>query len=714
MRLRPGELAGPAGLNASSLAALAAALNATGVAADWNATDIASSFNTSALASALNASALVLNATAFAAASAVRAAAARASAASGDLLDGATPSGLVSAGAMHAGLLRHLNSTASLAAFLHVAGAIAGAIATDVADAPTLYAMEVSATRLVRAARRCERNASRCELHGLAARTVAELATWDAPDVLLACALLYGMRAQLEASAANGDHRAGGHLAFKLLSRDYDHAGRFASVTRTVVQLGGPLVGYTSIHDRSDEQVHMIRGRLWPAFNHFVQAEAAAGGQVDVAWDNFISLPGAKGFLTWLAFDVIFDDMLYLLASLVVIYIAIGLHTRSPFLATLGVVEILLSFPIALFFYVQACVWHAHTPHIHATYGPDPTLLPDCALPLRAGMRVACPWYALGTGHVACACGMCMRHVHLLRAGLPACPRPLRRRRALLANAHSRYVHHPRHWLRRHLRAPRRVESDLDGAEHMPRIARGAPPLGLHPRHQGHGRDHHHQRDRLSRHDCLHRPQPPVVCYLHRRPRVCQFRARLHHVACRHHHPSPVHLTETSPLRLPLCTATASQGAGRRRRRRAGYLHSLGGHGQRPHRDRLRSWRPRRDRLRVRLGVAGQGGRPGGRMDRRGRTLAAAFAAGGDGQREGSRAAGHQRRHDTAHRHRRSLGRRRRPCGRRQLGCRRWRRRRGLSQPSDATGTLDRPRVWQQQPPARLSPRAYLSVRRAS
>ena len=126
MRLRPGELAGPAGLNASSLAALAAALNATGVAADWNATDIASSFNTSALASALNASALVLNATAFAAASAVRAAAARASAASGDLLDGATPSGLVSAGAMHAGLLRHLNSTASLAAFLHVAGAIAG------------------------------------------------------------------------------------------------------------------------------------------------------------------------------------------------------------------------------------------------------------------------------------------------------------------------------------------------------------------------------------------------------------------------------------------------------------------------------------------------------------------------------------------------------------------------------------------------------------
>ena len=138
-------------------------------------------------------------------------------------------------------------------------------------------------------------------------------------------------------------------------SRDWN--GTHASALKSYVLLGLPLAGYTSRsatdhHDAAyGSQLRQLREFLHAGFTTKLRAEAAAGKQLDVVYYVSGCQDTVGSYLQWLGRRTLMGDLAHAAISLVCVYVCICIHTQSLLLGTLGVLQIALSFPLALAFY---------------------------------------------------------------------------------------------------------------------------------------------------------------------------------------------------------------------------------------------------------------------------------------------------------------------------------------------------------------------------
>jgi predicted RND superfamily exporter protein len=113
--------------------------------------------------------------------------------------------------------------------------------------------------------------------------------------------------------------------------------------TRAIVQFGEPLEGYKSKADRSKEQGEKLSSWFRDSFQSFLQGTSESG-EVEVLY-----------FATPLFFDefigILLRDMLFALISVAFVFICLWFHSRSLFLAIVGMMEILLTIPVAFVLY---------------------------------------------------------------------------------------------------------------------------------------------------------------------------------------------------------------------------------------------------------------------------------------------------------------------------------------------------------------------------
>ena len=207
-------------------------------------------------------------------------------------------------------LLSRINDTAQLASLLKTIGAIApDTIASAVSAAPTTSskravgpgaAMQASLKDLVRAAR----DGSLYD-QGYPDPIVHELGTWSPAEVTLATSILSAIAAAaaiLLAPPPVPPLEQAKVLINSFLSRDFDGIG--ASALRTHIELGYPVTLPTALDTRGgtssrspnrDVEKHLAYSVLWPGFNEFIHAQAAAGGLLRCSWDV------SGGFMSWLS-----------------------------------------------------------------------------------------------------------------------------------------------------------------------------------------------------------------------------------------------------------------------------------------------------------------------------------------------------------------------------------------------------------------------------
>ena len=132
------------------------------------------------------------------------------------------------------------------------------------------------------------------------------------------------------------------------LSSDFN--GTYALAVRSTLRLGTPLPGYELAGGKQQraEQEEALRVRLEQFGAQLRAAMAQAGGPLDAAWD------ADGGFISWLAFRTLENDLKLAIGSLVLALVCICLHTQSLFLGVCGAMQIALSFPLALWVYREA------------------------------------------------------------------------------------------------------------------------------------------------------------------------------------------------------------------------------------------------------------------------------------------------------------------------------------------------------------------------
>eukprot|EP00055_Hartaetosiga_balthica_P007536 m.26034 g.26034 ORF g.26034 m.26034 type:complete len:1057 (-) comp5820_c2_seq1:163-3333(-) len=110
-------------------------------------------------------------------------------------------------------------------------------------------------------------------------------------------------------------------------------------LTRTQIQFGIPLKGYSAIDDRYDDQIAIIED--------FVSSCQAVLDQInsDGFRITFIAPVISEAYF-W---DIVLQDTALVSVSILVVFLYVWFHTESLFLASFGMLHILLSFPIAYF-----------------------------------------------------------------------------------------------------------------------------------------------------------------------------------------------------------------------------------------------------------------------------------------------------------------------------------------------------------------------------
>jgi len=116
-----------------------------------------------------------------------------------------------------------------------------------------------------------------------------------------------------------------------------------AKYSRGSIGFGRPLVGFKNRDDRSDEQSKELGDWFDKEFSKFLK-DTKSVGSVEVL---FFATPLVREeFL-----GIVLMDSLRVLASLALVFVWIWLQTNSIVIALAGIVEIMLSIPLAFFFY---------------------------------------------------------------------------------------------------------------------------------------------------------------------------------------------------------------------------------------------------------------------------------------------------------------------------------------------------------------------------
>merc|ERR1719159_2325358 len=113
--------------------------------------------------------------------------------------------------------------------------------------------------------------------------------------------------------------------------------------TRAVITFGEPLEGYKSRADRSEEQEEKLASWFRESFRSYLE-DTSTAGEVEVLY-----------FATPLFFDefigILTNDMLLALLAVAFVFVCLSCHSGSVFLAIVGMMEILLSIPVAFVLY---------------------------------------------------------------------------------------------------------------------------------------------------------------------------------------------------------------------------------------------------------------------------------------------------------------------------------------------------------------------------
>eukprot|EP00039_Didymoeca_costata_P008447 m.112212 g.112212 ORF g.112212 m.112212 type:complete len:1026 (+) comp14086_c0_seq4:217-3294(+) len=111
-------------------------------------------------------------------------------------------------------------------------------------------------------------------------------------------------------------------------------------ITKSTFRFGLPLQGYNNAKDRYDEQISKIED--------FVSSMKE---YLDSAGEHGITVRYLSPILIQLHFqDLIFRDTLWIVLSIVLVFLFMWFHIQSAFLASFGIVHVILSFPFAYFF----------------------------------------------------------------------------------------------------------------------------------------------------------------------------------------------------------------------------------------------------------------------------------------------------------------------------------------------------------------------------
>jgi len=149
--------------------------------------------------------------------------------------------------------------------------------------------------------------------------------------------------------------------AFGYFLGDFDSTAATVGITRAKYPVGTPFRGFVSSSDRPDEQEAMLASFLDPIETALFRRYGMRG--------SFVSSPymtstreRAKGATLITRWDaeflrerdsarVIASDLAWAIASIAAVWLYMAFNTRSLFIATCGMFEILVSFPIALLIY---------------------------------------------------------------------------------------------------------------------------------------------------------------------------------------------------------------------------------------------------------------------------------------------------------------------------------------------------------------------------
>ena len=150
------------------------------------------------------------------------------------------------------------------------------------------------------------------------------------------------------------DRRAFGYF----LDGDFDAAGGVNRVTRVKYPMGAPRAGYVAVDDREDDQRAEI-GEGWldaveaSLFRRFaMKARFLSTPYMGLVNENGTDVRFYAGYLRSKDSQrIIGYDLSWAGASILAVWVYMTAHTGSAFIATLGMFEILASFPVSIFLY---------------------------------------------------------------------------------------------------------------------------------------------------------------------------------------------------------------------------------------------------------------------------------------------------------------------------------------------------------------------------
>ena len=111
-----------------------------------------------------------------------------------------------------------------------------------------------------------------------------------------------------------------------------------SSVTKVDFYFGLPLAGYANEDDRYDEQIGKIEDFVKRTKDIIESADGKAGLSTGYISDIL---------LTEYFFDIVITDVALVVIAIVIVGAYIGVYLQSLFLASLGMLHVLLSFPLA-------------------------------------------------------------------------------------------------------------------------------------------------------------------------------------------------------------------------------------------------------------------------------------------------------------------------------------------------------------------------------
>jgi hypothetical protein len=150
------------------------------------------------------------------------------------------------------------------------------------------------------------------------------------------------------------DRRAFGYF----LDRDFDEATLINRITRLKYPMGAPLLGYVSAGEKKDDQ----RAEIGKGWLDGVEAKLMERFQMKAAFLStpYMNRPGEgdtdmrwyAGYLRSKDSQLVINyDLAWAFASIIAVWAYMSFHTGSLFIASLGMFEILMSFPVSIFIY---------------------------------------------------------------------------------------------------------------------------------------------------------------------------------------------------------------------------------------------------------------------------------------------------------------------------------------------------------------------------